>query len=164
MNKTRIRNGLLVFVILTAIFAAVGMFFSPLTSNKNKETLNVQALYTFGSTALEKSDSRYKDSSVFYIATAAGMDMFSESVANGCSFEGKTVSLQSNISMSGYNFQPIGTKFDGTTYKGISSFKGTFEGNSYTISNVNITLDASTALTSISLGLFGSFKNVVNSL
>lgn len=71
----------------------------------------------------------------FEISSAAELLEFSELVngtdsGSAVSFEGKTVSLSDDIDLSGESWTPIGTS--------TAPFKGTFDGGSYTISNLTI--------------------------
>ena len=84
--------------------------------------------------------------------TATTYSVRSANVDN--SFAGKTIVLEGNVDLNGLNWEPIGNPMN----DGWSSFKGTFDGNGYTISN--LTVDNPTAW---GQGLFGYLdaKNVV---
>lgn len=56
---------------------------------------------------------------------------FAESVNKGCEYEGVTVNLNANIDLKGTSWVPIGYETSG--------FKGVFNGNNYTISNLTCT-------------------------
>ena len=69
------------------------------------------------------------------------------------SFAGKTIKLAGNIDLNGKAWTPIGLTGD------VDGFKGTFDGQGYTISNLNIDLTANPKYQSA--GLFGSARDAV---
>ncbi len=77
------------------------------------------------------------DADVTYIYTANDLIAFSTNVATGNYYEGKTVLLMNDIDLAGSNFNGIGTG-DISAYGG-RTFWGTFDGQGYTISNMNVT-------------------------
>ncbi|MBO5907987.1 MAG: right-handed parallel beta-helix repeat-containing protein [Clostridia bacterium] len=83
------------------------------------------------------SDSTWYDSaaSEFVIGTAEELAGFSALVAAGNTFHGKTVKLSQNIDLAGSKWEPIGP----STHK---CFYGTFDGNGYTIYNLEVEKDA----------------------
>lgn len=68
-------------------------------------------------------------SGTYYINNLAGLLEFAEK-AKTSSFEGKTVELTANISLAGIEWNPIGSEG--------KLFRGTFNGNGYTISDLNV--------------------------
>ncbi len=92
------------------------------------------------------------------IRTAAGLTEFAEKVNGGNNFSGKTVILGCNIDLKNQDWEPI-------AQTGKANFYGTFDGQNYTISNLNVDSDAETDGEYAS-GLFGfldmngSVKNV----
>ena len=88
------------------------------------------------------------DEGEYLISTAAGMFWFANEVnVNNKDFSGKTVKLTENINLDNAAWTPIGQT-------GATQFKGTFDGNSKTISNLNIDATAQTGA-NYSSGLFG---------
>lgn len=81
------------------------------------------------------------ETNVVYIYTATDLRLFAASVNNGNTYEGKTVKLMNNVDLAGVAWTPIGTT---TNY-----FKGTFDGNGKTISNLTVSGNNDNA------GLFG---------
>lgn len=88
------------------------------------------------------------DEGEYLISTAAGMFWFANEVnVNKKDFSGKTVKLTENINLDNAAWTPIGQT-------GATQFKGTFDGNSKTISNLNIDATTQTGA-NYSSGLFG---------
>lgn len=80
-----------------------------------------------------------------YIGTKAQLEAFRDKVNGGNNYEGKTVALSADIDLSGETWdKPIGIY--GKT------FKGTFDGRGYTISNLSVTTGETRA------GLFGGIS------
>jgi len=77
------------------------------------------------------------ESGVYEIGTAKQLLNFAQEVNKGTgTFDGKTVVLTNNIDLSGYAWTPIGAgEVDGKWI----GFNGSFDGQGYTISNLNIT-------------------------
>lgn len=73
-------------------------------------------------------------------------------------FEGYTIRLMKDLDLSGYKWDPIGHYTERSITEATSLFKGTFEGNGHTVSNMNIQIlsvnDANHAF-----GLFGGVLN-----
>lgn len=72
----------------------------------------------------------------FTISDAADLAGLAALVNSGKNFSGKTVNLDADIDLSGYNWTPIGTS-------STNSFKGTFNGNNHVISNLSAINDLS---------------------
>ena len=71
------------------------------------------------------------------IYTAAGMQYFASQVNDsGVSYSGKTVTLMDNIDMTGIDWIPVGQTGG---YAALTYFRGTFDGNGKTISNLTVT-------------------------
>lgn len=82
------------------------------------------------------------------IASASGMFAFANSVnAGGNSYNGTTVTLTADIDLDNQDWEPIGQT-------GKTQFRGTFEGQEYTISNLSVDSEAETG-EHYSSGLFG---------
>ena len=150
----------IIMLIGIMVFSAFSLVvFNVLKSKKNEQyNLNVEAAYTFDDSngRIEKtSDSRYSSNSVFYITTPTGLNEFSVSVAYGCDFSGKNVYLSNDINMAGYNWQPIGASMDGDVLHETSEyFKGNFNGQGYTVSNLSTTINDSPRGSRFYLGFF----------
>lgn len=88
---------------------------------------------------------------IYEISTAQDLVDFATLVNNG---ETKANAiLTADINMSGINFDPIGTYSDYSGirgYDGVTSYRGTFDGNGYIISNLTVTTNER-----IEAGLFG---------
>ena len=85
------------------------------------------------------------------ISTVSEFKAFAESVNGGTSYEGQTVTLTSDLNLSG-EWTPIGNgSRSSKTYTG-NSFKGTFDGGDHAISGLTIT---STSGADAAVGLFG---------
>ena len=82
-------------------------------------------------------------SSPYIIKTLAQLQFFANQVNNGTTYSGQYIRLGANISLPSSNWTPIGTS---SRY-----FRGTFDGNGYTISNLYIYYSSSTNYQ----GLFG---------
>ena len=83
------------------------------------------------------------------ITTADELKAFADAVNAGNTYAGETVKLGADIDLGDIeNWQPIGTYTSDTTL----AFQGTFDGQGYTVSNLNVNGD-------IVLGLFGFVAN-----
>lgn len=99
-----------------------------------------------------QSSTYNSNATVFTISDKTEFAAFRDKVNAGTTFSGKTVYLMGNLSLTGLH-TPIGTSS--------KPFSGIFDGNGYTISNLNIT-----SSTTENVGLFGyvsggTIKNVV---
>lgn len=97
---------------------------------------------------------------IYHIKTAADLAGLSRCFSTGYyihgKFEGKTVILDNDIDLAGYEWTPIGIiDASNTSFE----FAGTFDGNNHTIKGMSITKHNSKKITN--LGLFGS--NISNS-
>ena len=86
----------------------------------------------------------YETQTEFEITTAQQLCDLSDWVNIGNTFEGKTVKLGADIDMKGIDFTPIGKNEN-------LLFKGTFDGNGKTVSNLSVTADEA--------GFFGYIAN-----
>lgn len=81
----------------------------------------------------------YKDDAI-HISSVDQLKAVADAINQGDSYEGKTIALENNIDLSKETWEPIGNGTrDGSNYTG-NAFKGTFDGNGYTISNVTTSL------------------------
>ena len=84
----------------------------------------------------------------YLISNAAGMFWFANEVnVNKNTFSGKTVKLANDIDLNNVAWTPIGQT-------GATTFNGVFDGQDYTISNLNVNSEAQTGA-NYSSGLFG---------
>ncbi len=97
------------------------------------------------------------------IETAAQFAAFAEAVNNGNKYAGYTVSLTAPINLANLDWAPIGAT-NGETMDSYPSytFAGTFDGNGFVISNLNVISEGANAVA----GLFGTanratIKNVI---
>ena len=89
-----------------------------------------------------------KKDGVYYISNKAGMFWFANEVnVNKNAFSGKTVKLTANIDLENAAWTPVGQT-------GATTFNGVFDGQNYTISNLNVNSEAQTG-EYYSSGLFG---------
>lgn len=113
--------------------------------------------------AITPDISWYNDTDVsFKIGTAEQLAGLAQLVNSGNTFEGKTITLTKNVTLSG-EWTPIGagTRDDATYDEGSTVFSGTFEGNGHTITGLSI----SSGSKDQAIGLFGvvaggSIRNV----
>ncbi|MBO5954777.1 MAG: hypothetical protein J6Q13_02265 [Clostridia bacterium] len=108
--------------------------------------------YVGGSLDTAPTKAQYNSWTNVGIENAFGLIAFSHSVANGYTFEGKTVYLLGNIEGDYItnnsdlgNYVPIGANMwsgnNATTkYNGKTAFKGTFDGQGFTITNLTTTI------------------------
>jgi len=94
----------------------------------------------------------------FKLYTAEEIAGLAQLVDSGETFEGKTIKLESDIDLSadGKCFEPIGS------YRKDKAFKGTFDGNGHTISNMSQNtwaLDNGYSYGDLGLGLFGAVED-----
>ena len=92
----------------------------------------------------------------YIIKTAADLVAFAQQVDAGETFEGKTITLGSNIDLDGKLFNPIGS------YRHDQIFKGTFDGNGHTIKNLSQNtweLNNGYYYGDLGLGLFGYIED-----
>ena len=88
----------------------------------------------------------------FALNTAEQIAGLANLVDDGNTFEGKTIKLESDLDLSEIVFDPIGS------YRNEKAFKGTFDGNGYTISNLSQNtweLDNGYYYGDLGMGLFG---------
>ncbi len=126
----------LVIKLTKATSASITVFFTPVLS----ENADSQSLPTWGISNTSKLLNQYDPSTtltanaegVYEIYTTDQLCLFSQMVADGNTFSGKTVKLMNDIDLKGRTFQPIGGNGTG------GSFKGTFDGNYHVIKNLLI--------------------------
>lgn len=90
-----------------------------------------------------------------YTITSAGELAWIASQVNGesgNSFEGKTIILNNDIDLAAHEWTPIGNSFE-------KGFKGTFDGNGKTISNMKISITSNNEQEKVIGGLFGYILN-----
>ena len=85
----------------------------------------------------------------FYINSPQELAGLSVLVSGGESFSRKTITLNNDIDLDGKRWEPIGNILM------TKRFKGTFDGNNFTINNMNIVKN------SMNQGLFGCIENAV---
>jgi len=94
------------------------------------------------------------DSDTYGIYTPAQLAEFAAEVNGGTSFAGKTVKLMSDIDLNNQAWTPIGHSQDAFTSSTSLGFKGTFDGNGKTISNLKV--DTRNNSSNSYAGLFGA--------
>ena len=125
-------------------------------ANKNADgtwTVEERTADTWDGTA---DTSWYNDeATTFTLTTAEQFAGFAKLVDDGKTFEGKTVALGTDINLANILFNPIGS------YRFDTSFKGTFDGQGYTISNLSQNtweLNNGYYYGDLGLGLFGAVE------
>ncbi|MBR4308487.1 MAG: heparinase II/III family protein, partial [Oscillospiraceae bacterium] len=91
------------------------------------------------------------------LTTAAQLRLFAYKVNTGTSYSGKTVKLGNNIDLDSVEWIPIGGNTTANGSKG-KIFKGTFDGQGYSISNLSVTTKR------FYVGFFGSVQGTVKNL
>lgn len=126
------------------------------------------------------------ENGVYYISTAAGLNWLNDQInSKNNSFNYQTIKLSNDIDMNGANWLPMGQNFTSDAngrytalgYANTVEFRGTFDGNGKTISNLNITglTEAQVALLDdtqgemtdqdiYSVGFFGYLQGTVKNL
>lgn len=126
------------------------------------------------------------ENGVYYISTAAGLNWLNDQINNqNNSFNDQTIMLSNDIDMNGANWLPMGQNFTSDAngrytalgYANTVEFRGTFDGNGKTISNLNINgltaaqvaqLDDTQGKTTdqdiYSVGFFGYLQGTVKNL
>lgn len=122
-----------------------------------KATISAKAIVTATESALSKASASMSgngtEAKPYLISTAAQMAAFATAVDNGNSYEGEFVAPDANIDLGSVaNWNPIGSEADESNI-----FKGTFDGQGHTISNLNI--DANVAEGDSYHGLFSILGN-----
>lgn len=83
---------------------------------------------------------------------------FAFDVNSGNTYNGETVKLTANIDLAGYNWIPIGKPGNGGTTDFSTSFRGTFDGQGHTVSNIKVNNEGWAGL--FGLAYRSSIKNV----
>lgn len=88
------------------------------------------------------------------VYTVSGLETLVASVNNGTSYNGKTVTLATDLDLSDVEWSPIGNSSS-------HSFQGTFDGQKHTISGLNVTEPSTTNSngTAYGSGFFGNLTN-----
>ena len=97
-----------------------------------------------------------EDKTIYALKTAEEFSGLIELVDSGNTLEGKTIRLDSDLDLDGKLFEPIGS------YRKNLSFKGTFDGQGHTISNISQNtweLDNGYYYGDLGIGLFGKVEN-----
>ncbi len=112
----------------------------------------IPAAYLETGLDLSKDGDMWVVSAPIIINTPAELVTFSQNVNNGNEYDGRTVKLGADLNLNGIKFTPIGN--NGPQGK---MFRGTFDGQGHTISNLSVRSDAFT-------GLFGCLGGSVKDL
>lgn len=94
---------------------------------------------------------------IYYVANAADLKAFADKVNGGTSFAGKTVKLTADIDLKDVEWTPIGNVISYPT----TTFKGTFDGQEHTISNMTVNDETAGCA---SAGFFGSITGKVKNV
>ena len=98
------------------------------------------------------------ENGAYLVRDFSDLENLSEYVYTGGSTSGKTFKLTNSIDMESQSFIPIGTIYNGKTYY----FDGTFDGQGYTLLNINI--DTKSTYATGDLGIFGYLNGTVKNL
>lgn len=165
MKKT-FKNCLSLLLTLAMVFSVLGMVpvmaedEQPIPAGELFEEIQEVAVYaerqeeSYAVLLAEESGEEQEESgeTEFYISDADELFAFAASVDGGTTYEGCTVYLTADIDLNNALFNPIGS------YKNDKAFKGIFDGQGYTISNLSQNtweLDTGYYYTDLGLGLFG---------
>ena len=99
---------------------------------------------------IEKPETAEAVDNNIYITSAEELAWVSQQVASGNTFAGKTLKMTKNIDLNNKAWTPIGSNADDAAH----NFQGIFDGQNFTISNLNVDLTATPAYRSA--GLFGA--------
>lgn len=114
----------------------------------NYRVVEVNGIWTIKSVNTIADGVAKGDEDYYEISSKAGMFWFANEVnVNKVSFAGKTVKLAANIDLNNEAWAPVGQT-------GATTFNGIFDGQNYTISNLNVNSEAQTGA-HYSSGLFG---------
>ena len=127
-----------VLLIILAISVFCGILIIVVDLNIDRR-YSPHAAYDFGSGSITDAESsNYTANSTFEISSLSEFNNFSESVAAGLTFAGKTVKLTAEVSGGhGSEIKPVGIKINNNgNVSSCKAFSGTFDGQGHTISNV----------------------------
>lgn len=85
--------------------------------------------------------SKDEDAKTIEITSAKELGLLAYEVNNGNTYEGWTITLKNDIDLSGHNWDPIGHYTESYIYSNTKVFKGSFNGDNHTISNMNINIE-----------------------
>lgn len=141
-----------VFALLTACLMVIGCFTINITAKASGVNWSDDAVRA---TAFSSRDDSSK---TIEIASAAELGLLAYEVNQGEQFQGYTITLTADIDLSGYNWDPIGHYTESYIDSSVSAFRGCFDGNGHTISNMNIQI-SSVDDNNSAFGLFGGVVN-----
>ena len=134
-------------LVLLLILSVVGFCF---VIKGNNKTATASAPAWDGSTTAGFSGTGLNDDP-YIISTGENLAYLSQEVNAGNNYSGKYFKLSSDIDLGDHSFTPIGKLLSGTDYP----FKGIFDGNGNTISNLNV--NSAEAY----VGLFGEIEDAI---
>lgn len=152
------KNKILSFVLALCLIIPCALMFTGCNDKDSKPDTRAWA-----ELAVDVSDAV---DGVITIETAAELAGVAKAVNEGTTYEGVTIELANDIDLQNREWTPIGygSYSNGTdTVKGFV-FRGTFDGNEYTIKNLKVTKfnkGGEQEGTSAGVGLFGSVLNCV---
>ncbi len=148
MKSLRLIKGLRVLCValVAAIFSMLGIVVINY-SNKTDEPNNNETMEILAFDGAGTAGNPYK------IYSISDMEMLSTNIYNGADYYNTYFQLQNDLDYSEKNFVPIGAKIDEGRYD-FKPFSGIFDGNGYTISNINIKGDSLGTQDNVSFGLF----------
>ena len=126
----------LVIKLTNTTSASISVFFTPILSEADKgKSLPTYSVANTGSLLKSYASGTTltaNQNGVYEIYDAEQLMLLSKMVADGDTFEGKTVRMMRDIDLKGRSFVPIGGNGSDT------SFKGTFDGNEHVVKNLLI--------------------------
>ena len=138
---------------VTGADSYIGCLYSGTASDRSSVTINGD-VYTYNNGWIVNGCKIIADGVIlnetgaYIISNAAGMFWFANEVnVNKNTFNGKTVTLANDIDLKNAAWTPVGQT-------GATTFNGVFDGQNYTISNLNVNSEAQTG-EHYSSGLFG---------
>ena len=135
-NSKKTHKIMLVFLMLATIFTCLFSLSYNKTINASTRIIDdtLTPIYTFSGGGTS--------SNPYLISSSTDLKNLATNVNNGTTYSGKYFAMTTNIDLGGQKFTPIGKNYS-------YAFKGIFDGNGYTISNIYINETSNPA------GIFG---------
>ena len=134
-----------------------GIISVELPTSAGNEYQSKNVVLKFGIEAYQSNADIVTSGNALSIKTLDDLKFFAYSVNNGNDYSGKTVSLVADIDMNSEPWTPIGPNADAG-----NKFKGTFDGQNHTISNLKINTDSERKYQAT--GFFGALNGMVKDL
>lgn len=156
------RKKIIFTLILIGVFLFTSFVIMCINFNCNKEKNNITKPFAIHNLSNGLTESSYKNNTYFAISTPDRLQYFSTLVATGdYDFAGKTVLLAADLDMSycAGSFAPVGSQvfYGYSSYEGEEPFRGTFDGQGHTVSNISMGVADED---DCCLGFFGKISSV----